>query len=145
VSGVTADPPEVERLRAGYAVWNDTGDVSGLLAELDPEVEIVLPDRAPEGPLAFHGHEGAAEWARGMGEVWRDLRFEPLEIEARPADRRALVVVRVTTTGRASDMGLEGTEAHVVTFGADGKVTRIQGHVDVDAARAVFEGADPGL
>jgi ketosteroid isomerase-like protein len=142
---MTDDSPEIQRLRAGYAVWNETGDVSGLLAELDPDVEIVLPDRGPEGAFAFHGYDGAAEWARGMNDVWRNLRFEPVTIETRPEEGRALVVVRIKTTGRSSEMGLEGTEAHVVTFGTDGRVTRIQGYVDVDAARAVFEGADPGL
>jgi ketosteroid isomerase-like protein len=128
----------IERLRAGYSVWNRTGDVSGILAELDPDVELVVSMGGPEGTIAFRGHDGISEWARGMGDVWRDIRFEPLEVESDPAGRRALVKVRVTTRGRASDLGLEGMEAHVVTIGPNGKVARLQGFTDLDHARAAF-------
>ena len=76
----------------------------------------------PEGRLTFRGHEGIAEWAKGLGDAWRDITFEPLEIERDEAGRRALVLVRVRTRGRASDMGLERMEAHVVDAGTSGKV-----------------------
>ena len=101
-------------------------------------MELVVSMGGPEGTIAFRGHDGIAEWAREMGDVWRDIRFEPLEVESDPAGRRALVVVRVSTRGRASDLGLEGMEAHVVTIGPDGKVTRLQGFTDLDQARAAF-------
>jgi ketosteroid isomerase-like protein len=127
-----------ERLRAGYAAFNETGDPSGILAELDPDVELVVSMGGPEGTVAFRGHDGIAEWARGMRDVWRDIRFEPLELESDPAGRRVLVKVRVSTRGRASDLGLEAMEAHVVTIGRDGKVTRLQGFTDLDQARAAF-------
>lgn len=92
----------------------------------------------PEGTITFRGHDGISEWAREMGDVWRDISFEPLEVDFDPAGRRALVVVRVSTRGRASDLGLEAMEAHVVTIGPDGKVTRLQGFTDLDQARAAF-------
>ena len=129
----------VQRLRAGYSVWNETGDVSGLLAELDPDVEVVISMGGPEGTIAFRGHEGIAKWATDMGDVWRDLTFEPLEIESDEARGRALVIVRVSTVGRASDLGLEAREAHVLTLGPNGKVARMQGFNDLGEARAVFE------
>ena len=107
-----------ERLRAGYAAFND-GRVSGILAELEPDVEMVVSMGGPEGTTRVPRARRHGEWAREMGDVWRDIKFEPLEVEVDPAGRRALVVVRVSTRGRASDMGLEGMEAHVVTLGPD--------------------------
>lgn len=127
-----------QRLRAGYAAFNETGDPSAVLAELDPDVELVVSMGGPEGTITFRGHDGISEWAREMGDVWRDISFEPLEVDFDPAGRRALVVVRVSTRGRASDLGLEAMEAHVVTIGPDGKVTRLQGFTDLDQARAAF-------
>ena len=135
---MTDEPTLGERLRAGYAAFNETGDPSGILAELDPDVELVVSMGGPEGTVAFRGHDGIAEWARDMGDVWRDIRFEPLEVESDPAGRRALVVVRVHTRGRASDLGLDAMEAHVVTTGPNGKVTRLLGFTDLDRARAAF-------
>lgn len=132
------------RLRAGYEAFNG-GRVSGILPELEPDVEIVISMGGPEGTTVFHGHAGIAEWAREMGDVWRDIQFEPLEVEVEPSGRRALAVVRVSTRGRASDIGLEGMEGHVVTLGPAGKVTRLEGFRDLDLARAAFEGSAPGL
>jgi ketosteroid isomerase-like protein len=133
-----------ERLRAGYQAFND-GRVNGILPELEPDVEMVISMGGPEGTTVFRGHAGMAEWAREMGDVWRDIQFEPLEVEVEPSGRRALAVVRVSTRGRASDMGLEGTEGHVVTLGPAGKVSRLEGFRDLDLARAAFEGPSPGL
>ena len=136
---MAADNSLVQRLRDGYAVFNDGGDVSGILAELDPDVEMVLLMGGPEGTMAFRGHDGIAQWAKGMGDVWRDITFEPLEIEIDQTGRRALVVARVSTRGRASDLGLERMEAHVVALGPSGKVARIQAFTDLEEARAAFE------
>jgi uncharacterized protein len=132
------------RLRAGYAAFND-GRVNEILPELEPDVEMVISMGGPEGTTAFHGHAGIAEWAREMGDVWRDIRFEPLEVEVEPGGRRALVIVRVSTRGRTSDLGLEGIESHVVTVGPAGKVARLEGFRDLDHARASFEASVPGL
>jgi ketosteroid isomerase-like protein len=134
-----SDEPSLgERLRAGYAAFNETGDPNAILAELDPDVELVVSMGGPEGTVTFRGHDGISEWAREMGDVWRDIRFEPLAVESDPSGRRALVVVKVSTRGRASDLGLEAMEAHVVTLGPNGKVTRLQGFTDLDQARAAF-------
>jgi ketosteroid isomerase-like protein len=141
---ITAADSIVQRLRAGYAAFND-GNVSEMLEELDPEVEMVLSMGGPEGTLTFRGHEGIADWATALGDAWRDVTFEPLEIECDTAGRRALAVVRVRTRGRTSDMGLERMEAHVVVLGPTGKVTRLQGFTDLDEARAAFEASEPGL
>jgi ketosteroid isomerase-like protein len=141
---MTAAHSIVERLRAGYAAFND-GNVTGILEELDPEVEMVLSMGGPEGTMTFRGHQGIAEWADGMGDVWRDITFEPLEIESDETGRRALAVVRVSTRGRASDVGLERMEAHVLALGPSGKVRRLQGFTDLEQARAAFEAPEPGL
>jgi len=133
------------RLRAGYAAFNETGDPGGILAELDPDVELVVSERGPEGAIVFQGHAGVTEWARGMGDVWRNLTFEPLEIESDATGQRALVVVRVSTRGRSSDVGVEATEAHVLTLGPKGKVSRIQAFHDLEQARAALGPPDPGL
>jgi hypothetical protein len=137
--GVNEKRSLAERLRAGYSAWNETGNVGSLPTELDPDVELVVSMGGPEGTLRFRGHEGIAEWARGMGDIWREVNFEPLEIESDDGRGRALVVVKVSTRGRASDMGLEGMEAHVLTLGPSGKVSRMQGFNDLDQARAAFE------
>jgi ketosteroid isomerase-like protein len=137
--------PLAERLRAGYSVWNETGDISGILAELDPDAELVVPDAGPEGAMVFRGHDGIAKWAQGLGDAWRHVKFEPVEVESDPSGRRALVMVKVITRGRASDLYLEGTEAHVLTLGPSGKIARLVGFNDLDRARAAFEAEDTGL
>ena len=97
---------------AGYAAFNETGDPSGILAELDPDVELVVSMGGPEGTLAFRGHDGIAEWAREMGDVWRDITFEPLEVESDPAGRAGTRGGEGQhAEGRASDLGLEGMES----------------------------------
>ena len=141
---MTAADSIAQRLRAGYAALND-GNMSGTLDELAPDVELVLSMGGPEGTLTFRGYEGIAEWATGLGDAWRDVVFEPVEIESDASGRRALVVVKVRTRGRVSDMGLERMEAHVVELGPTGKVTRLLGFTDPDEARAAFEGSELGL
>jgi hypothetical protein len=127
------------RLRAGYAAWNESRELSDVIAWIDPAVELIMSERGPEGALAFRGHEGIAEWVRGMGDVWREITFEPVEVRLDEPHRRALAIVRVTTTGRSSDVGLEATEGHVYDLGPDGRVVRIQAFDDVERARAAFE------
>ena len=141
---MTATDSIVQRVRAGYAAFND-GNLSGVLEELDPDVEMVLSMGGPEGTMTFRGHKGIAQWATALDDAWRNITFEPLEIESDAVGRRALAVVRVSTRGRASDVGLERTEAHVLSLGPTGQVMRLVGFTDLDEARAVFEAADPGL
>ena len=136
---MAADTSPEARLRAGYAAWNERGELGEVLAWIDPGVELVMSERGPEGALAFRGHDGIAEWVRGMGDVWREITFEPVEIRVDEARGRVLAVVRVSTTGRSSDVGLEAIEGHVFTLGPDGTVVRIQAFNDLEQARAAFE------
>ena len=56
-----------QRLRAGYAAFNETGDPSAVLAELDPDVELVVSMGGPRRHVTFRGHDGISELGPGNG------------------------------------------------------------------------------
>ena len=136
-----------QRLRAGYAAFNDSGDVSG-----DP------------GRAGSRRGAGASRWAAprarshfagttaspsGPGR-WVMCGATSASSRSRwrvdPAGRRALRRGRVSTRGRASDLGLEAMEA---PRGHDwarlGRSRGCRGSPTSDLARAAFRVPDPGL
>ena len=109
-----------------------------------------------ERRLVLTGRPGAVLNGGGAGSVIRvtapDVTIRGLTIQGSGHDlqamdsgvflektaQRALVVVRVSTRGRASDLGLERMEAHVLVLGPSGKVARPARRAD-PAARSTSD------
>jgi ketosteroid isomerase-like protein len=113
-------------------------------AGLESALELVSEDFVAEVPGSmsaepdvYEGHDGARRYFAGFDGLIEDVRFEPIEfVEAGDA-----VIVWLRLTGRGAASGIEVEQhAAVVTWVKDGKVTAMQPHPDMDAAREALRG-----
>jgi ketosteroid isomerase-like protein len=107
---------------------------------LDRALELVAEDFVVEVPGSmsaepdvYEGHEGARRYFAAFDGLIDDVRFEPLEL----FDEGEAVIVALRLSGRGSVSGIEVEQrAAVVTRVEHGKVTRMEPHPDLAAARA---------
>ena len=122
----------VELVRSIFAAW-ERGDYSS--AEwAHPEVEFVTAD----GPDPGHWKgAGVAAAARDFLGTWEDYCIEPEEYREID-DRRILVLVRVSASGKTSglDLGQLRTRGAWLFHVRDGKVTRFVRYFDREGALA---------
>jgi ketosteroid isomerase-like protein len=124
----------VELVREAYDAYNREG-ITGILRYLDPEVEW---RNAPESPNAgvFIGHEGVLEWQGMVDEGFKDMYFEPEQIDQLPQGQ-VLVSVRFRFRAPTSDVQVEVPFAHLMTW-HDGKVTAFRMYTSkAEALKAV--------
>jgi ketosteroid isomerase-like protein len=128
---------DLETIREGIAALN-RGDVEGMAAMLDPDVELV-PLRAVLDGTVYRGHEGMRRWLEDMGEDWTrfELQLDDLR-ELAPA--RVLVQATMRLRGQ-SGVALDSSAAWVCDM-RDGKVSRVRFFTDSAAALAAAEAAD---
>ena len=97
------------------------GDVSGAIAELDPEIEFEDTD-VPDVDVG-RGHEAFRGWVAQWGESWASWRFEDVVI--RPAgDESAVALFRMIAAGGSSGIELGRDDAVVAKF-RDGRVVNL--------------------
>ena len=142
------EEPLEERLRAGYAAFNDGRRLrAGSCRSSEPEVEMVVSMGGPEGthriPRARrHRRVGTGDGrrlARHQGSSRSRSRVEP----SRAASAGSSPVS--ARDGRASDMGLEGIEGpRCHARPRPGRWCDWRGSRDLDLARAAFEALCPG-
>ena len=95
---------DVETIRRGVAALN-RGDVDGMAATLDPDVELV-PLRAVLDGTSYRGHEGLRRWMDDMVEDWTRFEIALDEVrELRPG--RVLVRATMRMRGRSSGVALD--------------------------------------
>ena len=94
----TEQETNVELARRAFEAFN-AGDADGVLALLDPEVEIYMPNELPNSGT-FHGHAGYHRWTTNWLDAWEDVTFELQDV--RDAGDRVAVWVRARVRGRAS-------------------------------------------
>jgi ketosteroid isomerase-like protein len=121
----------VEIVRAGYEAWN-RGDLEGMFAIIDPEVEWQLPDSGMNTGT-FRGHEGIRELMESYLEAFERFTIE-LEQSFEAGDR-VVAFVRTFARGRASGIDVETRPAHVWTM-RDGKGVRMEVFPERDQALA---------
>lgn len=109
----------VDAVRRVFAAFG-ARDFEGLLALLDPEVELDVSRRQLE-PAIFRGHEGVSEFLRGQDEVWGEQRFE-LE-EFIDAGEDVVATIRFVSTARRSGIEVPA-KAWFVWETRDGLVAR---------------------
>jgi ketosteroid isomerase-like protein len=123
---------DVETIQKGVAALN-RGDVEGIAATLDPDVELV-PLRAVLDGSIYRGHEGMRRWLADMSEDWAEFELELDEVrELDPGP----VLVRATMRlrGRTSGVALDAPAAWLCDM-RDGRVARIRFFADSEAALA---------
>ena len=125
----------IERTRQAFEIYR-SGDIDGVLAYADPEVEVYLPSNLPNSGT-FRGHEGYLTWISSWLEAWDDFTIEILGMDA-IGDRHVVTTVRQSGTGRGSGIHVE-MEAAYVTEMREGRFAALHLYTTVEDARDVAE------
>jgi ketosteroid isomerase-like protein len=112
----------------------DAGDVDGVLALLDPEVEVYMPNDLPNSGT-FRGHEGYLKWVGNWLEAWDDFTVEIREIEP-VGERHVVAHARQSATGKGSGIPVE-MEIAYMTETRDGRAIALHLYQSADEARRV--------
>jgi ketosteroid isomerase-like protein len=112
---------DVEAVRRFYAAWT-AGDLPGMLAEVDPEVEAqpvlgLLYERP-----SYRGHSGISRWFDEVEELWDG--FESLVEETHEVD--GAVIVFLQLIARTGDHTSDSRIAAVCHL-RDGKILSVRG------------------
>lgn len=131
---VTGDDRNIEAVRRGFEAMR-RGDVEGLLADCDPDIEFAAFVSQVEGHN-YHGHEGMWKFFSDIREAWE--LWEPVP-EGFEGDGD-MVLVTGTTNVRGKGSGMEMTMVWGQVFRLrDGKVHWTRIYTDRDEARAEFD------
>ncbi|PWU24775.1 MAG: hypothetical protein C5B48_04660 [Candidatus Rokuibacteriota bacterium] len=107
------------------------GDIEGMVAKLDPDIEVV-PFGASMHGKSYRGHDGVREWFRDEIEAnWTEFRTIPEEF--RRVDDRILVFGQWIASGRTSGVHLNVAATWIFDV-RDGKITRWQTYTDREEA-----------
>lgn len=132
----------VDQLRTVYEHWSQ-GDFRTDASMFSSDFEWRQSVDAVE-PAIHHGSEGAAQMARGVFEVFENVRIIPIEFV--DAGERVVVVSRVRGKARGTGIELNRPYVQVWTF-RRGKPVMVEDYPErQDALRAVGPGgkSDPG-
>ncbi|MEA2377915.1 MAG: hypothetical protein QOK00_254 [Thermoleophilaceae bacterium] len=95
-----------------------------------------VPGSMSAEPDVYQGHDGARRYFAGFDGLMEEVRFEPIEL----VEHGGAVIVWLRLSGRGAASGIEVDQhAAVVTWLEDGKVTRMEPHLDMDAAREALD------
>ena len=122
---------DVETLRWGYDAFRTEG-VDAVLRFLDPEVEIT-PIREAPGSQTYRGHAGLRQYVDSLRDAFGEFGWDAEEMLDLGSD--VLVETRFHGQGRVSGIPVEATVYFLWSF-RDGKVVRVNGYIDRDAALA---------
>ena len=111
----------VERLRRGYAAFNE-GGVEAILDQVAPELEFRDRESGPDRETLVGG-EGIVELVRLNMEAFDQLELEPQEFV--DAGDFVLVVLRMRVRGRASGVPIDCEVCHSWEF-SEGHARRMQ-------------------
>jgi hypothetical protein len=120
----------VEIVRQFVEHWQRL-DWEGLTGLLDPDVEQVATVGGVEEGAVMHGLDEIRRDYEQVEETWEEHRIEPEQII--DAGERVVLFHREYHRGRSSGVELD-LDAAVVFDLRDGRIVRIQGYMDRDAA-----------
>jgi ketosteroid isomerase-like protein len=121
-------------VRASYAAFA-RGDLDFLVANADPEIEIVESPDLP-GARTCHGHEGLVETLRNCAGDWDEFHIE-VEQLIDAGHERAIAVVHHHGRGKSSGAHMEKRRVYVHT-GRNGKAIRWEIFSNLDDAFAAI-------
>jgi ketosteroid isomerase-like protein len=123
----------VELARQSALAWND-GGIDALLEYLDPDVEWHPAAESLEADI-YRGHDGVRDYAGRIGEVFADIRIEPLEVIEVDEDR-VIAVSRWVGGGTESEMEIDAKWAALISVGPNKKIVRFETFTDKAQALA---------
>jgi ketosteroid isomerase-like protein len=111
--------------RRGYDAFS-RGDINGVLAFLDPDVEVLDSPELPDHRV-WRGHEGVLGNFRNIQSVVEGYEVAPEEFI--DAGDKLVVTVRVSGRGAGSGIRIEDRLLHVWTI-RNGKAVRLENYRD---------------
>jgi len=113
-----------ENVESSERVWDRfmAGDIPGVLALLDPDVEVREPPDLP-GATVYHGHAGWQAQLDKFDEAFTGFAYERLECI--DCGDEVVSVIRASATAASSGIGGSFTYAQVETWQA-GRATLIR-------------------
>jgi ketosteroid isomerase-like protein len=126
--------PNFEVIRELYERINGD-DPESIYELLSEDFRAVVPPSLSAEPDVYEGHAGVRRYMEGFQGHLDDVRFEVLELL--PEGDQVIVDMVVTGRGATSGIPVEQPSAVVHTI-VDGKVARMDVHVDVEAARSAL-------
>jgi ketosteroid isomerase-like protein len=125
-----------ETVRRLYERVNE-GGVEAAIDLIAEDFVATVPASMSAEPDVYRGHDGVRRYFAGFEGLMEDVRFEPLEF----VEEGDAVIVWIRFSGRGAASGIDvGQFAAVVQRVRDGKVTWMEAHPDMDAARAALAG-----
>jgi uncharacterized protein len=119
----------VELIRRGYESFN-RGDLDGVFARLDPEIEWITPQRTPFAGT-YRGPEEVRGLLRDQREAFGEITMEPYELFEN--GDKVVAFVRQRATGQASGAEIEIVVGHLWTV-RDGRAIRFEGFPEREKA-----------
>jgi ketosteroid isomerase-like protein len=129
---------DVELITRMYRAWN-SGDMAALIDVFAAEVEVHPALTAFLASPVYRGHAGVATWYEETYEPWAELHAEPQRFT--DAGDCTVVVVALHARVPGGQVDVEGEIAQVVTV-RDGKIVRLDGYEEPDAAFATVGASD---
>ncbi len=117
-----------------YARWNE-GDLSNLIDNVDPGVEIVCDPLCPD-ESTLRGLEGWKQWVSRWDQNYKSMHIT-IDGLIPMSNEHVLALVSITATPRGSDQQLTWAAAHVWTI-QEGRIARYETHVDIALARGTL-------
>ncbi|MEK6327054.1 MAG: nuclear transport factor 2 family protein [Actinomycetota bacterium] len=108
----------------------ERGDIDGMLAGMDPEVEVDVSDRLPDEGV-FRGRKAYRSFLEGGFDVWAEFRVEVEELL--DAGDAVVSFIRSVAVGHGSGAEVEERIAHVAWM-RDGTPYRVKVFADRERA-----------
>jgi ketosteroid isomerase-like protein len=124
--------PNAEIVRKLYERINGD-DPESIYELLSEDFRAVVPPSLSAEPDVYDGHAGVRRYLDGFQGHLDDVRFELIELV--PEGDQVIADMVVKGRGSASGIPVEQRSAVIHSF-AEGKVARMDVHVDVESARA---------
>jgi ketosteroid isomerase-like protein len=123
---------DVQVIARMLEAWN-AGDMAALDDVFDERVEVRPALSAFLASTVYRGHDGVHAWYAETYEPWAKLRADPRRYL--DAGDRTVVVIALQARVAGGAVDVETEIAHVVTV-SDGRIVRLDGYEDPDAALA---------
>jgi ketosteroid isomerase-like protein len=112
-------------------------DMEGLMALIEPDVELVSVMSPAEGGAPYTGHDGIREWWANTFGAWADYRLEPLDLIE--LEEHVFGLFDLAGKGQVSGVGFE-RKVFLAFHVPDGRAKWIFGSFEVaDGLRAIAD------
>ena len=133
-TGRAMSQENIDRLRAAYEAFNQTGEI--VVAHLAPDFELRQASSIIDTAGVFRGPNAFRDVLRELAESFEDFKAEAEKFIEAPTGE-IVVVVHVLGRGRGSGAEMDNRIAHVWTYRDDKAVRMVAYEEPADALEAV--------